>query len=477
MDGRVLPFVSQVGNDTWRYNGLHIVDTNPQYVRANFGARQAGSADSQYSQRGTTTMRSTHAVRAVALAGAAALALAACASDSGSTDDESTSGAAAETSPLVIGTLLPQTGSLAFLGPPEIAGVDLAIQEINEAGGVLGADVTAEHTDSSDADHAEVATQSATELISKDVSVVIGAASSSVTLNVIDDITGASIVQISPANTATKLSGYSDFYFRTAPPDTVQGAALGNLITGDGHANVGFLVFNDDYGTSLRDVAEKTITDAGATVTYGGNGAGQEFDPAASSFSTDITALVATNPDAVAVIAFEQTKQIIPELVAAGIPSSAIYLVDGNTADYSADFEAGTLEGAQGTIPGAFPSEEFQERLKSVNPDLTDFAYGPESYDATILAALAAVKGGATDGPTIQANLAAVSGADGGEKCSTFADCVTLLEDGSDIQYAGQAGIGPFNEDNDPSSAFIGVYKFGADNKNVWVKAVEGSVG
>ncbi len=39
---------------------------------------------------------------------------------------------------LTIGTLLPQTGSLAFLGPPEFAGVDLAIKEINAAGGVLG---------------------------------------------------------------------------------------------------------------------------------------------------------------------------------------------------------------------------------------------------------------------------------------------------------------------------------------------------
>ena len=42
---------------------------------------------------------------------------------------------------LKIGTLLPQTGSLAFLGPPEFAGVDLAVKEINDAGGVLGEDV------------------------------------------------------------------------------------------------------------------------------------------------------------------------------------------------------------------------------------------------------------------------------------------------------------------------------------------------
>jgi branched-chain amino acid transport system substrate-binding protein len=419
-------------------------------------------------------IRTTHAVQAAALAGAVALVLTACSSgdDGGSGGDETAGG---DGSPLIIGTLLPQTGTLAYLGPPEVAGVDLAVQEINEAGGVLGSDVEVVHTDSSDADHAEVATQSVTDLISQDVQVIIGAASSSVTFNVVDDITGAEIVQISPANTATGLSGYSDFYFRTAPPDTVQGAALGNLITGDGHANIGILVFNDDYGTSLRNVVKTTVEDAGATVVYGNEG--QEFDPAASSFATDVTALMATSPDAVVVLAFEQTKQIIPELVAAGVDPATIYMVDGNTADYSADFDPGTLEGAQGTIPGAFPSDDFQARLKEVDPALTDYAYGPESYDATILAALAAVKGGATDGPTIQANMAAVSGADGGEECTSYADCVELLDGGEDIQYVGQAGVGPFNEDNDPSSAFIGVYKYGADNKNVWVKAVEGSVG
>lgn len=420
-------------------------------------------------------IRTKQAVQAAALAGAVALVLTACSSGDDASGGDETSGGGDSASPLIIGTLLPQTGTLAYLGPPEIAGVDLAVEEINEAGGVLGSDVQVVHADSSDADHAEVATQSVTDLLSQDVQVIVGAASSSVTLNVIDDITGAEVVQISPANTATSLSGYSDFYFRTAPPDTVQGAALGNLITGDGHANIGILVFNDDYGTSLRDVVKSTVEEAGATVVYGNEG--EEFDPAASSFATDVTALQATSPDAVVVLAFEQTKQIIPELVAAGVDPSTIYMVDGNTADYSEDFQPGTLENAQGTIPGAFPSDDFQARLKEVNDSLTDYAYGPESYDATILAALAAVKGGATDGPTIQANMAAVSGADGGEECTTFADCVELLDAGEDIQYVGQAGIGPFNEDNDPSSAFIGVYKYGADNKNVWVKAVEGEVG
>lgn len=420
-------------------------------------------------------IRSTHAVRAAALAGAAALILAAC-SGGGESGDDETDGGSEAAAPLKVGTLLPQTGSLAQLGPPEIAGVDLAVKDINEAGGVLGSDVEAIHTDSSDAEHAEVATQSVQDLISQDVSVIVGAASSSVTRNVIDDITGAQIVQISPANTATDLSGTNDFYFRTAPPDTVQGNALANLILGDGAVNPGILVFNDDYGTSLRDVVEDVVTESGATLAYGT--AGQEFDPNETNYASIVSGALATQPDAIAIIAFTtQTPLIVSELAAQGYDMSKVYFVDGNLTQFGEEFQAGLLEGAQGTLPGAFPSEEFQGRLAEVNDSLSDYSYAAESYDATILAALAAVKGGATDGPTIQANLAAVSGADGGEKCDTFADCVKLLDEGEDIDYEAQSGVGPFNEDNDPSSAYIGVYTFGPDNKYVFTKAEFGEVG
>jgi neutral amino acid transport system substrate-binding protein len=426
-------------------------------------------------------VRSHHAMRAAALAGAVALVLTACSSDADPGDGSSgTPAAGGDGDGLVIGTLLPQTGSLAYLGPPEIAGVDLAVKEINENGGINGADVTVEHADSSDADHGDVAPQSWTDLQSQGVQAVIGAASSSVTQLVVDDITNAEVVMVSPANTATSLSGYSPFYFRTAPPDTVQGSALGNLILEDGVENLGILVFNEEYGTSLRDVVKETVEAAGATVTYGNQG--EEFDPTASSFADPVTGVMSSNggkaPDAIAIIAFEQTKSVVPELVAAGF-KGRVYMVDGNTADYSKDFEAGTLAGwtTQGTIPGAFPNDEFKARMLEVDPDLKDYAYGPESYDAAILIALAALKGEGTDGPTIQANMAAVSGADGGTKCTGFKECADLIAAGEDIDYEAASGAGPFNADNDPSSAFIGIYQYEDDNTNTWVKAVEGSVG
>jgi len=190
-----------------------------------------------------------------------------------------------------------------------------------------------------------------------------------------------------------------------------------------------------------------------------------------------VQAILATNPEAIALISFDQAKQIIPELVSAGYDASKIYLVDGNTTDFSKDFEAGTLTGAKGTIPGANASDDFKKLLDGANGSTLDsYAYGPESYDATMLVALAALKGGATDGVTIRDNMAAVSGADGGTECTGWVACSDLITAGEDIMYKAISGSGPFNADNDPSSAYIGVYVYGADNIPAWTEAVFGEV-
>jgi len=441
-------------------------------------------------------IRSTKGLRALALAGAASVLLAACSTTSSSTDDPSASSTAkgdpassceAPSSPgqdaLRIGTILPNTGTLAYLAPPAEAGVGLAIEDINAAGGVLGQDVTVDPaTDSGDSNDLTVSSAAATQLIDSGVPVAIGAESSSVTLNVIDQLTAACIVEISPANTASDLSGYSSYYFRTAPPDSVQGSALGTQIVNDGRANVAFLVFNDTYGTGLRDSVQESIEASGGSVVYGASGEGEEFPPGQTTFSSEVTAALATDPDAIVILAFDETSSIVPELVAQGADMSTVYMSDGNTADYSEDFDPGTLAGAQGTIPGAFPSTDLQARFaefyqRTAGSALADYSYAQESYDAVMLAALAAVKGGGTDSGTIQANMAAVSGADGGTDCSTFADCVTAIDAGDDVHYTGPSGIGPFDDQNDPSSAFIGIYEFDENNVPVYQTAVEGQVG
>src|SRR5690606_15056020 len=98
----------------------------------------------------------------LAIAAVLSVGLAAC---STTTESGGDGDGAASQDPLIVGTILPLTGTLAFLGPPEVAGVGLAIDDINAAGGVLGNDVTMEQGDSGDTTDTSVAQQTATDLI------------------------------------------------------------------------------------------------------------------------------------------------------------------------------------------------------------------------------------------------------------------------------------------------------------------------
>lgn len=405
-----------------------------------------------------------------AMIAAAVMALAGCGSSSNSADSSASS---KKSDAFVLGGLWPETGSLSYLAPPELAAEKLAVADINAAGGVLGKDVTTVDADTSDADHADQNSSATQSVMSKNPSFVIGPASSSVVKNVYKTITSAKVPMLSMGATSSDFSGLSPYFFRTVPPDSVQGAVLGQVIAQDGVKNLAIVVLNDEYGTHLRDVVVKTVEDAGVNVVYGEKDA---FDPTETNFSSIATAVKASNPDATLVIAFDQTKSVVKALAAAGVDTHKMYMSDSNTVDHSGDFEAGLIEGTKGTIPGSHPTDEFQAKLKKIKPDLGDFTYAAETYDAVILSALAATKGGATDGKTVAKNLPAVSGTTGGEKCESYKDCVALIKDGKEIQYVGQSGIGPFNDDHDPGAASIGIYKFDAKNKPVFDHAQQGSV-
>jgi ABC-type branched-subunit amino acid transport system substrate-binding protein len=219
--------------------------------------------------------------------------------------------------PLVIGTLLPLTGDLAFLGPPEVASAKLAIDDINAAGGVLGQPVQFIEGDSGDAS-TDTATQTADRLLQSGVNVVVGAASSTVSLTVIDRITGAGVMQISPANTSDQFTNYNDngLYFRTAPPDMLQARALADMIGDDGNNTVAILARNDAYGTGLADSTRQNLLDQGLSeddiinVTY---------DPTAANFDAEIQQMVEFGGDAIVVIGFDESSRILEGLNAQGI--------------------------------------------------------------------------------------------------------------------------------------------------------------
>ncbi|KRE21081.1 ABC transporter substrate-binding protein [Agromyces sp. Soil535] len=367
---------------------------------------------------------------------------------------------------LTIGSLLPQSGSLAFLGPPEEAGVALALEDINAAD--LGMTVEGIFRDSGDTT-TDIATVSVTDLLSQGVSAIVGAASSGVSFTVIDQITAAGVVQMSPANTSPSFTDYEDngLYFRTAPSDILQGEVLGTQIAASGASTLGLLVLNDPYGTGLAENAKAAFEAAGGEVV-----AEELFNTGDSNFDSQLSTINAANPDAVAVITFDEAKVVVPALVGSGYPGDQLWFVDGNLADYSADFAPGLITGAKGTLPGLYVGEgDFRERLLEIDPSLTDFSYAGESYDATILIALAAYAANSTEGTDIGEYLRQVSGGTGdGEKVDSFADAAALLAEGEQIDYDGQSGPITLDENGDPTEATVSIYEYGDDNKYSYVE-------
>ncbi len=403
--------------------------------------------------------RNRKAATAVATLAAAALVLSGCAAtdNGGSADGDLV---------LKIGTALPLTGTLAFLGPPEEAGVALAVADINSANKGITLDVV--YGDSGDLDNKAYETE-IPRLLSAGVKAILGAASSGVSLQFIDQVTGAGVIQFSPANTSPTFTTYDDggLYFRTAPSDLLQGEVLGNLIADDGHATLGILTLNDAYGTGLRDATTAAFENAGGSVVTA-----PLFNSGDAQFTSQINELLAAAPDAIVVIAFDETKTIVPGLVGQ-FPTEKIYFVDGNLANYSDDFEPGTLAGIKGTLPGLDIDSiaDFTKRMNdnwvaAGNPDLGGvYAYGPESYDAVVLLALASLAAGSTDSAAIAGKLQEVSGGSGnGQKCTSFAQCADIINGGGVADYDGVSGPITFDANGDPTEAEIGVYIYQDDN-------------
>lgn len=427
-------------------------------------------------------MKMKRGLKLLALMAVFSLILAACGDDAGDTTttaeavDEPTTTEAVEepttttggeepAGQLTFGGLLPQTGSLAFLGPPEEAGAYLAIEDINAAGGVLGADAVFLPGDSGDTS-TDIANATADSHLAAGVQAIIGAASSSVTFTVIDKITGAGVIQFSPANTSQELTTYddSDLYFRTAPSDFLQGQVLAELVLEES-LSAGVIYRQEPYGEGLALRFQEVYEELGGEITnfiaYPPEGV--------TTFDAEVDELAAEDPEAIVVISFEEGTLILETLHARGIgPASgkAVWGVDGNiTGLHSVLADTSILNGMRGTTPSVDLSTitEFTDRLNGTEQigDLGGvFAYGAETYDALVIVALAAEVAGSLDPIEIAAQINDVTR--GGEKCTDFATCAELIRGGTtDIDYDGVGGPYEFVDAGEPAAASYQIVTLG----------------
>ena len=330
---------------------------------------------------------------------------------------------------LVIGRVLPETGSLAAsLGGALIAGVELAVADINAQGGNVKLLAGDSATDP------DVAPETVNRLLGEGAHVIIGAGASGVSQSFIQTLSDAQIPQCAASNTSPSFSSQAnaDFYFRTVTVAVGESQVMANSMASRGATNVAIANRADDYGASLArlladDLAELGVTSQ--TVT---------FDPGAPSFDATVAQIMDMGVDTIALIAFEEGIAITRRLIEMGVPGWAIHLTAGQF-DFSMPERVNptdptVVDGLRVQSPSG--SEEFNQRVFEKTGG--NAIYGGQAYDCAVILALAALAAGGVDGPTILAAVPEITRS--GQKCRSYEECAELVAQGIDIDYDGVSG-------------------------------------
>ncbi len=181
------------------------------------------------------------------------------------------------------------------------------------------------------------------------------------------------------------------------------------------------------------------------------------YDPAGTSFDSEVQQVASGDPDAIMVVGFPETGSIIMQAAQEqGLVGQTPFLFTDGLADPEFPENSGVdLTGERGTRPATEGpgADTFNSSFEAAYNE-TPGTFSSNSYDAVMLAALAAAAGGATDGQTIQENLQGVSA--GGREVLP-SDICSGLEDaaaGEDINYEGAAGSQDFDSNGDVTSNY-----------------------
>lgn len=183
-------------------------------------------------------------------------------------------------SPIVIGVLQSLTGSEAAVGQPQKNAVAAAEWQLNAAGGVLGRRVHFQLVDDGTTSADQYGTI-ADQLIAAQVPAVIGPTASPEATVLVPRLVGAHVITISSTVTLPSLTTgepeRNRFFFRTLPPNDIQGRISANIMFEKGLpvANNGapiqckslaIVQADDAYGTPYADAVQKRFEELGGTV-------------------------------------------------------------------------------------------------------------------------------------------------------------------------------------------------------------------
>lgn len=281
-----------------------------------------------------------------------------------------------------IGAILPLTGASASIGDEQRRGIELAVEDLNNMGGVLGEPISVITEDSGNS--VTIALDAATKLNTVNhVPIVIGEYASSISIPIGQYLVKNGLVHLNVGSSSPQMAHIGNSSFGLIGLDTLAATFAAKDVIGMGYKRVAFIGPNGAFGQGLSDEFKKDIESAGGTLA-----ANVLYNPGQSSYQRELQQIMRTRPDIYVYTAYGQEAVIINrnayQLALNKVPWYGIY----ETMCVS-DTPVDLINGQMGmdVASSALSGQEFIDKYKK------KYGFGPKSsfasyaYDAVMFAA------------------------------------------------------------------------------------------
>jgi branched-chain amino acid transport system substrate-binding protein len=293
-----------------------------------------------------------------------------------------------------IGAILPLTGDAAEYGKNGQMGIDLAVEEINDEGGINGKLVEIIYEDSkADPKEGVVAFNKLNDI--DQVPIIIGPFASSVTLAVAPVAEEKRVVLLSPVSSAPAITDAGDYIFRNSTTDEYEGPVMANYAMKElGYTKFATFTINNDYGQGLAKVFADTVTANGGKILIQ-----ETFEPSSTDFKTQLLKIKEEEPQALYIIGQKEVPNILIDMQELDFTSpqiiSSVMFEDPDNIEKAPDIAEGVIYSFPSFDPleGDDVAKDFGagfEKKYRKTPEI----FAALSYDAAKITALAIKKGG-----------------------------------------------------------------------------------
>lgn len=309
---------------------------------------------------------------------------------------------------IVIGGIFPLSGGVAVYGVECKNGIDLAIEEINAAGGINGKNILLISED--DEGNPEKTVNAYQKLTSKDgVKIVIGSLTSGCTQAITNRAQAQKVIQIAPAATAPAITDAGDFIFRACFIDPFQGRVGGKFSYETLNARKAAILYDigNDYSVGLTENFESSFTEAGGQIV-----AKEAYNTNDKDFNAQLTKIKSANPDVVYLPDYYNVVALIAkQLRAQGIETPIVGADgwDGILGNANAEVLNGYYSNHYATDSTSPAVRSFVEKFnKKYSKDPNSFA--ALGYDSMYILKDAIIKAGSTDPQAVKVALEETDG-------------------------------------------------------------------